>query len=108
MSFVVTAVATVGPYAAAASLVYSAYSANQANKREAHAMDLAQQRAKIQEDMADQANNRANAKRPNIGALLAANQRAAASGGGAGTMLTGASGVDPSLLTLGRTSLLGL
>jgi alanine dehydrogenase len=62
--------------------------------------------AKVQADQADQANNKLNAKRPDIGAMLSANQSAAA-GGGAGTMLTGVGGVDPSTLQLGKNTLLG-
>lgn len=60
--------------------------------------------AKKQADLADQASNRANAKTPNIAALLAGNQ---APGGVGSTMLTGSGGVDTSKLTLGRNTLLG-
>lgn len=60
--------------------------------------------ARKQAEMADQANNKANAKTPNIAALLAANQ---SPGGVGSTMLTGPGGVDTSKLTLGRNTLLG-
>lgn len=60
--------------------------------------------AKKQADLADQANNKANAKVPDIAALLAGNQ---APGGVGSTMLTGPGGVDTSKLTLGRNTLLG-
>ena len=70
----------------------------------------AQQQAKDaalkQESAADQANNKANQKRPDTMAIL---DQAAQSGkgGASGTMLTGAAGVDPSALNLGRSTLLG-
>lgn len=59
-----------------------------------------------QADQADQANNRANAKQPNVTSLDSANA-ASAKGGVSGTMLTGASGVDPKTLLLGKQTLLG-
>lgn len=62
--------------------------------------------AKRAADQADQANNRANQKVPDIAGSLAANQ-AAAKGGISGTMLTGAAGIDPTSLTLGKNTLLG-
>lgn len=57
-------------------------------------------------DAADQANNKANAKQPDVSALDSSNAMSA-KGGVSGTMLTGASGVDPKTLLLGRTTLLG-
>jgi flagellar biosynthesis GTPase FlhF len=66
----------------------------------------AQQRAEAQANLADQANNRANRKRPNVGAKLEAN-RAASSKGAGSTMLTGPGGVDTGSLALGRNTLLG-
>ena len=50
--------------------------------------------------------NRANAKSPDVGALLSANSQAA-KGGQSGTMLTGPSGIDPNSLSLSKSSLLG-
>lgn len=55
---------------------------------------------------ATEANNKANAKSPDVGAMLSANQQAAKSGA-AGTMLTGSGGIDPASLNLGKTTLLG-
>lgn len=55
---------------------------------------------------AEQATNKANQKTPDSASLLSANQDAGAMGQGS-TMLTGANGVDPSLLQLGKTTLLG-
>lgn len=46
------------------------------------------------------------AKAPDVNALLAAAQEAA-KGGPSSTMLTGPSGIDPSALTLGKSTLLG-
>jgi len=70
------------------------------------AANQAKDAATKQADAADQANNRANAKTPDIAAMLTGNQSAAA-GGGAGTMLTGSAGIDPTTLQLGKSTLLG-
>ena len=51
----------------------------------------------------ERAYNKANARKPNIMGLAASNRSPIAGG----TMLTGAQGIDPSRLTLGKTSLLG-
>ncbi len=66
----------------------------------------AQANALKQEKAADEANNRANQKRANTAGILDA---AAQSGkaGASGTMLTGPQGIDPNLLNLGKTTLLG-
>ena len=55
---------------------------------------------------ADEATNSANQKRANTAGILDA---AAQSGkaGASGTMLTGPQGIDPNLLNLGKTTLLG-
>jgi hypothetical protein len=62
--------------------------------------------AQKQATAAEEANNRANAKTPDVGAMLAANQQAAKAGGSS-TMLTGPQGVDTSSLNLGKNTLLG-
>lgn len=62
--------------------------------------------ANKQATLAEQANNRANARMPDIGAMLAGNEQAA-KGGQSGTMLTGPTGVDYSQLNLGKNTLLG-
>lgn len=59
-----------------------------------------------QADQADQANNRANSKAPDLAALFGQNVLNA-KGGQSGTMLTGAQGVDPNSLLLGKKTLLG-
>lgn len=92
------------------STVASSYTANKNAKASAKQQEKAQQQsmqqAQKQEAAADQANNAANMKSPDVGGLLAA----AANGNRSGqssTMLTGASGVDPNKLSLGRSNLLG-
>lgn len=99
MSF---AVAAVG--AATAYVAYQGYQANKANQQQRAYQESALEMSRKQADLADQANNKANAKTPDIAALLAGNK----SPGGVGTtMLTGPGGVDTSKLTLGRNTLLG-
>ena len=70
------------------------------------ANDAAKANALKTQQQSDEANNRANAKSPDITAMLSANMLAGKQGQ-SGTMLTGSSGIDPSLLTLGKSSLLG-
>ncbi|WP_234818958.1 hypothetical protein [Cupriavidus metallidurans] len=94
---------------AAASAVgagVSLYQGQQQASAQKQAAQQAKDAAAKQADQADQANNRANAKAPDIAAMLTGNQNAAA-GGGAGTMLTGPSGVNPTALQLGKNTLLG-
>lgn len=71
----------------------------QANRQ---AVDAATKQA----DLADQANNRANAKTPDLLGLSSQNTQDAKGGVGS-TMLTGPAGVDAKSLMLGRTTLLG-
>lgn len=101
MSFAVAAV-TVG--VATAYVGYQGYQANKANQQQREYQKNALDLSRKQADLADQANNKANAKMPDIAALLAANK---APGGVGSTMLTGPGGVDTSKLTLGRNTLLG-
>jgi hypothetical protein len=70
------------------------------------AAEQATVQATKQADLAEQANNRANAKSPDITAVLSANEQAA-KGGQSSTMLTGPTGVDMSQLNLGKNTLLG-
>lgn len=72
---------------------------NQAN-------DAAKENALKTQQQADQANNRANAKSPDVTAMMSANLLAGKAGQ-SGTMLTGPQGVDASTLTLGKNTLLG-
>ncbi|MGQ0595789.1 hypothetical protein [Aquabacterium sp.] len=101
MAFAVAAVA-VG--AATAYVGYQGYQANKANQQQRAYQKSALEMSRKQADLADQANNKANAKTPDILALLAANK---SPGGVGSTMLTGPGGVDTSKLTLGRNTLLG-
>lgn len=109
MSFGISAVAWAG-FAAASAVAYSAYSASQsaakANETQQQAMQQAKTVADQQATMQTEQINRANAKSPDTGALLSANQQAA-KGGQSGTMLTGPAGIDTNTLSLGKTSLLG-
>jgi hypothetical protein len=70
------------------------------------AAEQATVQATKQADLAEQANNRANAKSPDITAVLSANEQSA-KGGQSSTMLTGPTGVDMSQLNLGKNTLLG-
>jgi sensor histidine kinase regulating citrate/malate metabolism len=109
MSFGISATAWAG-FAAASAVAYSAYSASQsaakANETQQQAMQQAKTIADKQATMQTEQINKANAKSPDTGALLGANQQAA-KGGQSGTMLTGPAGIDPNSLSLGKSSLLG-
>ena len=76
----------------------------------AGAQSDAQQQAKKQGEasllQSQQAMNRANAKHPDVNAILSAAQQAGKSGE-SGTMLTGPQGVAPGSLPLGKSTLLG-
>ena len=104
MSGVVTAIAAVGIMAAGTG--YSIYAGEEARKQQSRAQGDAKNNALKQEKLQDEANNKANQKRPDVNAIMAAAQQTA-KGGVGGTMLTGPQGVDPSALQLGKTSLLG-
>lgn len=98
---------TVVMAAAAVAGAYVSYSNGQEQKKSAEsAQQQAQANADKQEKAADQATNRANQKKPDTGAILDAATQAG-KGGASGTMLTGAQGIDPSTLSLGKNTLLG-
>ena len=101
-----TAAAIIGAVAMVANTGYSIYegerNADMQNRSQRQA--LADSRATAQS--ADEANNRANQKRPNANAILAAAQQAA-KGGMGGTLLTGPQGVNPGEMSLGKSTLLG-
>ncbi len=103
-----TSAAAVGTMATglAASTAATLYTSNQQAKGQQAAQNQATQNAAKTADLADQANNKANQKSPDSGALYSANAQAAKNGP-SGTMLTGPSGVDPSALLLGKQTLLG-
>ena len=82
-----------------ASTALSVYQGEKGPKSEKQAADLAR-------TAADQTFNKANPKRPNPLGMADANAQTMSSGAGS-TMLTGAAGVAPAGLQLGRTTLLG-
>ena len=89
-----------------ASAGAAVYSGQQAAGEQKKANNLAVQNAQRQAAEQDQAFNQMNKKRPNTDALRAANL-AAAQGGVGSTSLTGAAGVDPNTVALGKSTLLG-
>ena len=95
---------------AATGTGYSIYEGERAAKAQekAQRQSMAQSmvQAKQTERAADEATNRANQKRPNANAILAAAQQAA-KGGMGGTLLTGPQGVNTGELSLGKSTLLG-
>ena len=90
----------------AATTAFSAYNANQQRQQQKGANYQAEQAAKKQQSQMEQDLNAANKKRPNTTAMLD-NAAQSARAGQSGTMLTGTQGVDPSMLTLGKNTLLG-
>lgn len=79
---------------------------NQALKQQKDAANQVEANAKATATAAEEASNKANQKKPDSDALLSANLTAGKTGQSS-TMLTGPAGVDPSTLTLGKTTLLG-
>jgi hypothetical protein len=94
--------ATLQSQAMAAQRSAQAASLAQASKAASESKALMDKQLKA----ADENINRATAKRPNTARIV---DEAAQAGkaGASGTMLTGSQGVDPSALTLGRSTLLG-
>lgn len=99
--------------AGAGTIGSSIYSGEQGKKQQKESLRMQQQqmreaesRATSQQRRGEQEMARANAKKPDISAIMQAAQEASKAGA-AGTMLTGPRGVDPNALQLGRTSLLG-
>lgn len=90
----------------AVASVYQAVTAHKAASAQQDAQNQALQNQSQQSALQDQAINRANPKQPNTAAAQSAMQQGA-KGGPSGTMLTGPSGVDPSTLSLGKSTLLG-
>lgn len=89
--------------------------ANLAAQQKAHAESLAAAEKQAAESKtlmdkqlkaADENMNRATQKRPNTSSILSEAEQAGKAGV-SGTMLTGPSGIDPSELKLGKTTLLG-
>ena len=84
----------------------SAYSANKQAKASKAATQANERQAAAEAQRSEQQFNKANQKAPDIAAMFSRNQDAMKQGMGA-TFLTGPSGVAPSNLTLGKTTLLG-
>lgn len=99
MSGVITAAAIV-------STGMQIYSANKQAKAQERAASQAADSARKQASSAEQAQNKANGKRPDVSGIAAANA-ASATGGSGSTMLTGPMGIDANALQLGRNTLLG-
>lgn len=94
--------------AAAVAGAYMTYQNGEEQKAAAEkASKQAQQNAEKQAAQADQAANQVNQKKPDTSAILSAAQQAGKAGA-SGTMLTGPTGIDPSALTLGKNTLLGM
>lgn len=91
---------------AGAAVAVGGYFANKSAHAQKDAINDAKAAQAKNELAADQALNRANPKKPNTSALLSSIEQSA-KGGPSGTMLTGPTGIDPSQLTLGRSTLLG-
>ena len=113
-AWVAAAVAAVGVGVSAQSAgeQKKANAESQAQQQKALSQQKDQQAAaeKYQSDQlkqAQEATNKTNQKRPDTAGVLAAAQQAGKSGA-SGTMLTGSQGVDPSALSLGKNTLLGM
>ncbi len=100
------AVSAIVATAAVVNTVMSIQDGRQQRKDAKNAQDQARASADKQMKAADEANNMANQKRPDIGSILDFASQSA-KGGPSSTMLTGATGVDPSTLSLGKNTLLG-
>jgi len=97
---------TIAATAAAVGTAYSIYSGERASKKQDQAQRQAQATAIKQEKLADEAVNAANRKAPDVSAMLS-NAAQMGMSGPASTLLTGAGGVDPNSLALGKNTLLG-
>lgn len=95
-----------GAAALAAGTGYSIYEGERAAGAQEKAQRMSMAETQKTARAADEATNRANQKRPNANAILAAAQQAA-KGGMGGTLLTGPQGVNTGELSLGKSTLLG-
>ena len=101
-----TALAAAALAVSATGTGYSVYAGERNADMQRSAQRNAQRQAEAAAKSNEEAVNRANMKRPNVNAILAAAQNASKSGVGS-TMLTGPTGVDQSALSLGKSTLLG-
>ena len=113
MTGAIAVAGVVGVAVAAAGLGYTIAAGEDAKRKQADALrkqESAQKQAvnaaQGQRKQSEMAMNRANQQQPNIAGIMES-ASAASSGGAAGTMLTGPTGVDPNALALGKSSLLG-
>lgn len=104
--YTLAAVAAVGTAATVYQGEQSRKAQGDANKQAQEAANQQKANAEKTQAMQEQQINRANAKRPDIGAMLSGNEMAG-KGGASGTMLTGPQGVDPNALSLSKNTLLG-
>ena len=95
-----------GAAALAAGTGYSIYEGERTAGAQEKAQRMSMAETQKTARAADEATNRANQKRPNANAILAAAQQAA-KGGMGGTLLTGPQGVNTGELSLGKSTLLG-
>ena len=99
--------------ATAAGTGYAIASGEDAKKKQAAALSRqesaqaqAVKAAEGQRMTSEMAINQANRKKPDVSSIMQAAGESA-SGGAAGTMLTGPTGVNPNALSLGKSTLLG-
>jgi len=97
---------TIGLVLAAAGTAATVYQGEQARSAQNKAGDQAKAAAATTAQQSEEATNRANAKSPDTAAAMAA-ALMSGKGGNGSTMLTGAGGIDPSKLLLGKQTLLG-
>ena len=95
-----------GAAALAAGTGYSIYEGERTAGAQEKAQRMSMAETQKTARAADEATNRANQKKPNANAILAAAQQAA-KGGMGGTLLTGPQGVNTGELSLGKSTLLG-
>ena len=95
-----------GVVVAAAGTAVSAVQASDQADAQKKALQQTQDNANKAAAQADQDFNKANQKKPDTSAILSAAQQSGKMGA-SGTMLTGPQGVNPSDLSLGKSTLLG-
>lgn len=92
--------------AAVVGTAYTVYSGERAADAQSSAQNEARANAEKQATAADQAQNKANQKKPDTSAILSAAGQAGKAGESS-TMLTGPMGVNANQLNLGKNTLLG-
>lgn len=109
MSAAISATAWIAA-AAVTATAYTIYSGEQQRKQQNQALDMQRQAqseakasAEAQAKSSEEAMNKANRKTPDMATIM----QQATKGGPSATMLTGAQGIDPNQLVLGKNTLLG-